>query len=443
MVAYMYVLLPLQLELQSPDELRRFLPDAELVRVQLINFLAVGALAIGLIKGTGRARLSCDPGQVLPLRIADRLWWAGAGLGLVSVLIFSYTIAAVGGLGAAYGAAYGGGWADSGYVRDLVVLNIPAILSLFLARSGRPLRAVDWAVIALFALPDLTHGILGARRGPIFQVVATLVFGWFTSRGTRPPLLLVLKGGVVLGLFLLVLVTNRSAIHLGSDLELDVTRPLNLEASSGNEFIYGAGVILDAERGGGYLWLYRHAVTFLIRPIPRSIWETKYEDAAHLLGGPDMSFNAGNAGETFAGNVGWEAARGSAPGIVADLWVDFGPLALPALGLIGYLIAAAWRQWVSGSPFHSLMYGLILAFSLYLVAQTQVAFLLRFVECCAFAWLAWRYATWGCPGSLLQLSRRRETLLRAPPLRATLLPLGARLDPLRRPARIHNRLVGR
>ena len=79
-------------------------------------------------------------------------------------------LANVGGFGGAYGRAYGGVWADTGYIRDLLYLTITALVLLLAARTGGRLSRVDWLWIALFAGPWLIHGLLGARRGPTFMV---------------------------------------------------------------------------------------------------------------------------------------------------------------------------------------------------------------------------------------------------------------------------------
>ena len=95
------------------------------------------------------------------------------------------TITNSGGLFEAYGQPYGGGWSDFGYLRDAVILCIPAIVFSFIARVTQKGSGFDTASLclsALFAAPFLIHGILGTRRGPTFLVLAAGILSWYMMR---------------------------------------------------------------------------------------------------------------------------------------------------------------------------------------------------------------------------------------------------------------------
>jgi hypothetical protein len=67
---------------------------------------------------------------------------AAVALGLIGLAAYLYMLANVGGLGGAYGRAYGGVWADTGYVRDLQYLTVIALVLLLAARTGRRRQAL-------------------------------------------------------------------------------------------------------------------------------------------------------------------------------------------------------------------------------------------------------------------------------------------------------------
>ncbi len=332
-----------------------------------------------------------SPPDPLPPAVGRRLAHAALVLGCVGLAAYAYMLAHVGGLSAAYGRAYGGVWADSGYIRDLQFLTIAALLLLLAARTGRPSSAIDWAWVILFISPWLIQGLLGARRGPTFMATAVLVVGWCFLSGRRPRLLAVLGGGLLLGCLMLLLVGNRSQIYLGSDFRFD-TDLLVGKASSGNEFVYGAGTILNADRTGEYWWGRRYLVEFFVRPIPRFLWPSKYQNASAMLGVPDMEVNLGTGGSAFHSTLGWAGSRGAAPGIIADMWIEVWLGAFPVLFAFGWWYGRVWRRAVGQGGLWTTLYCLMFALSAYLVMQTLEAMAFRFLETALPAWLAWRYA---------------------------------------------------
>ena len=71
-------------------------------------------------------------------------------------------------------------------------------------------------VLFLFALPSLTQGLLGARRGPTFMLFATLGMTWYLYRNRRPAFFRWLVSATCLGYLILFLVANRNSIYIGS-----------------------------------------------------------------------------------------------------------------------------------------------------------------------------------------------------------------------------------
>ena len=414
MLLFLYAWMPWQL--LRNNALGRFFDGEQLMFVQTLNILGVlgfvvGCLAVGArLPGVGRqAEVNAAP--QISQRTARRLLVGSAVLGSIGVVCWSISILNVGGFTAAFSTSYSGGQDDSGYVRDGAMLLLVGLLLAVTSLSAGGPRLKGIVLAVAFGLPWSASALLMGRRGPTFNLVVVLLMGWYVNRRKRPPLLLVVAGGCLLGWFVLFLVTNRQQIYLGSDfaLQTDVSNEVQ-KPDTGNEYIYGSGTVLSAERRDHYFWMKRYLAQVLVRPIPSSLWTTKYED----FGVPELLYNAGT-GEGFGDTLGWVGATGSAPGIIADFWLEvwwFAPLLMVLVGL-GY--GFVWRRAVTrGGPWSS-QYVVLAALSIYLVMQTGEAVIFRTLELSIPTWLAWTWAL----RKPVRLSRRRlfparHTALRAP-----------------------------
>jgi hypothetical protein len=211
---------------------------------------------------------------------------------------------------------------------------------------------------------------------------------WYLFRYKRPAIITMALGGAAIGYLILFLVVNRQSIYIGSDFDMttDVTDMVE-KPDTGNEFIYGTGSLLSAEQRGRFFWGRRYAAQLLVRPIPRAIWPTKYAD----FGVPELEHNAGT-GEGFADTLGWNGADGSAPGLIADLWLEFRWLALPVMWVIGRFYGTVWRKMRTDGGIWNAQYVIIAALSIYLVMQTIEAVLFRMIELSLPIWLLWGMA---------------------------------------------------
>jgi hypothetical protein len=412
MLAFLYSFLPLYLAFTQREGLRAYLDDDDLIYVQILNGLGAISLCLGVLLGSGPAIGSRPQAWTLQHGVRRRLAGAAVGLGLIGLAAYLYMLAHVGGFSGAYGVAYGGVWADTGYVRDLPYLTVTALLLLLAARTGQRLSRIDWAWTLLFAAPWLIHGLLGARRGPTFMVLVAFGAGWYLMRSRRPRLTTTMVGGLFLGLLLLFLVAHRDQIYLGSDFDFDnAAGAYVFEASPGNEFVYGAGAILHADALGGHGWGRRYATVLLVRPIPRFLWPSKYDDAAAVLGTPSIETNMGVGTEAFHETLGWTGATGAAPGIVADMWLEFAWAAFLVILCIGWCYGRAWSKAVTEGGMWGVTYCLMFSLSAFLVMQTLEAMIYRLLLLAVPALLAWRYATGHGRGRVA--GRRRPALFGA------------------------------
>ena len=387
MLLFLYSWMPAKL--WAANGLDRYFDSEQLLHVQTINVLGVAAfVACCLGAGVRLPRRKLRRERKLTPLAMRRLLIGGAIAGSLGLICWAITIINVGGFTAAYSNSYSGGWDDSGYVRDGSLLLLVGLMMAVMVRSAGGPRWPSYAMATIFGAPWLSGALLMARRGPTFEFALVVLMGWYINRSKRPPIVAVGLAGLCLGWLVLFLVTNRSNIYLGSDASLKTDVGGIVETSdTGNEWIYGAGTLLSAERRDHYFWMRRYLAQVLIRPIPSAVWPNKYED----FGVPELLHNAGT-GEGFGDALGWEGAVGSAPGIVADLWIEMWWLAIPLMGLIGYAYGWVWRKAVTeGGPWTSQLV-VLSALTIYLVMQTMEAVIFRSLMLSIPCWLTWRWA---------------------------------------------------
>lgn len=357
------------LDVTSDDERFEFYGGGwgTLVEFQLLVMTISVALLLGIRLG---ARVGTDKGIETGRRSGMGLYVAGCFMGGIGALAWGLDIATVGGLTAAYGRAYGGGWSNVGYFREASLLGVAAAPMILLARSGKNVRLLDWGVISMAASPLIIHGILGARRGPTFLALAVIVGGYLFIRRKKLSLVMVISASLSVGALLLFLLANRNAIYIGSDKPLDfsISQFAKLRVWEADEYLLGDAMLRYSDKEGSFLGM-RILSRLVVRIYPSALWPTKFEDAGRFMGlNTDLTVNAGVPLDRIAGVVGWVPAIGSAPAFVGDLCLEFGWLAPLASLAIGVLYGSAWKR-SRESLSRNLTYLLLVAFSIYLVAQ--------------------------------------------------------------------------
>ncbi len=386
MFLFLYAWMPWQL--WSSGDLANFFDDKQLIFVQTVNFLGVASFVGGCLLARVRLPANAMTGRwQLASGRAERLVIGGALTGAVGLAAWLTLIIKSGGPIQAFSKAYSGGWDDSGYVRDGSILMLSGLLLVLAAVALDRMRPKHLFLIAAFGLPWLLQAIMTSRRGPTFALFAVLSMGWYLNRNRRPPLFMAVGAGLAVGWLILFLVANRNSIYIGSDKEFTSEVTAIVEApNTGNEFIYGSGSLLSAVRRDKYFWGMRYLAQVVVRPVPTAIWPTKYQD----FGVPELLHNAGTS-EGIADTMGWEGAPGSAPGIVADLWVEGSWLAFPALLFGGWCYGKCWRKAVLEGGIWVSQYAVLSALSIYLVMQTMEAVIFRLMLLSIPLWVTWAW----------------------------------------------------
>ncbi len=386
MCAFMYVYMPL--ELLRDGDLYSFVTEEQAVFGQQIIAGCLLVMALGCLAGSG-TRVNATAGECGRFVNPTLLRQGAYAIGGTGLLCWSITIQGAGGLVNAFSHVYGMGWSEFGFIREGIYLLIAALLLLLAPETFAPKNKFWQLAVCLLAFPWVIQGLLGARRGPTIVIVTTLVMSWYLARGKRPALPLLVGGAGALGFFVLFLVTNRSEIYIGSDFEVSTENVGKFfEADPANEYIFAIGCITTSHQTGYFFWGRRYLAQILVRPIPKQIWPTKYED----FGVPELLQNAGVAGPGLETVMGWQEIPGAAAGMVGDFWVELSWLAIPLCGFIGWGYGYVWRRAITEQRFWTTFYMILTLLSLYMVTQSGEAVIFRFIALTLPSYYAWKNA---------------------------------------------------
>ncbi len=388
MLAFLYAWMPMKL--LRIGALDAFFDRGQVTGVQAANVIGVGAILLGCLAASWGVRLwQVAQPFVMSDVMARRLLIGGVVCGIVGSGAWLVSIVNVGGFVNAFSQSHAGGWDDSGYVRDSSLLLFSSVILILSTAAARGFRLIHIVSLAVFVLPILSQALLGSRRGPTFAIFTVLIMSWFLFRNTRPSSILAVAGGIALSYLILFLIANRNQIHFGSDFEFTTDVATNIaQSDTGNEYIYGTGCMLASEKLGNHFWGRRYLAQILVRPVPSSIWPTKYED----FGVEAIKQNAGTD-LGIADALGWRGAPGSAPGIIADLFVEGSWLAIPFLAFLGWIYGHVWKRAVLHGGVWAAQYAILSALSIYLVMQTMEAVIFRLLLLSIPIWLTWKWAS--------------------------------------------------
>lgn len=375
---FLYGVMPLAAYSNDPQTFLRYAGG----ETSLLAYQAVTALlTFGLLAGVSLGQRGLKPSQAWwrpqIVRGASQVRRLAIGLGVVAFGAWFYGVANAGGLLTAYGRAYGGGAVSSGYLVELPLIGLLGALLIYLLRAGKGMRPIDWILAGFCVFPVLFHGLLGARRGPMFMAAIVLVGGYFYFMRRRISLSLLLPGGILLGLLLLFLFTNRGDIYIGTGMNDDLRNPLDfLDQWDSNEYLIGSAVMRFTQQFGSFYGT-RELTHLVGRLIPSALWPSIYTDMGEFFG-QDLNFslNAGIDPLAVRRVTGWQPSVGSAMGFVGDLWVEYQYLSPLVAALIGFAYGFVWRQ-ARVRVYARFLYPVFAALSVYLIMQDEDAWLYR------------------------------------------------------------------
>lgn len=392
---YMYSAWPLILNREGAFY-QYFSPD-QLEYVSLLYLLSITALYVGLLSGGKRSRVDGPSIDVFNIEIDDALrkqiGRLAMFLGGIAIAAYLFKIGNVGGFQEAYNQAKGGGRASSGYISESVLFAYPAVLLYAISRKSEKFGLVDILTALVIMMPHLIQGTLGGRRGPIFLSLATLFISWFIAKRRRPKLATAVIGMGLCGLAVIFVWSQRQEVYLGSGGSVEIERMWERivpesSVSSGNTYVAGVATVLMADKLNYNYWGYRYFVTFIIRPIPKQIWPTKYED----MGADWLLYYGENVrARRYYNTVGFVPLAGSAYGYVADGFLEFSWGVLLLSYLLGRGFNMVWVRHSEQGQYWSVLYIVMVVLSIYLATQSVTAWAHRLLFIGGLTYLFWRY----------------------------------------------------
>jgi hypothetical protein len=157
---------------------------------------------------------------------------------------------------------------------------------------------------------------------------------------------------------------------------------------SGNTYVNGVLAISSADYFQNFYWGYRYFVTLFIRPIPKQLWPTKYQDV-----GADWVWqsNAGDDTRKYLEATGQLWVAGSSMPAIADGYLEFSWGVVPLFYVTGWLFSYAWRQRIRQSGLWEVIYLIMVMLGIYLAAQSYTAWAHRLLFIGVPTVLVWRY----------------------------------------------------
>jgi oligosaccharide repeat unit polymerase len=390
--AFMYFWAPLMGNYDGG--LERLFPYENLVHVNTIYLFTTIGLYLGLLRGVRRApaKVRTDWSFLEQPAIRRKLFNLAILLGFFALAAYIYMLHNSGGFFEAYSHAKGGGHAESGYIGEALLLCLPAIILLALARQRLRIRAIDVTLALLFIAPQLVQGTLGGRRGPLFLALAVLFLSWFVAKGKLPSLKTGLLGVGVIGLLVILVWSQRQHLYIGSEGDFKsgafTEKLFGEEIDEGNTYVAGAATILTADYFENYYFGYRYFVTFFVRPIPRQLWPTKYEDV-----GADWLYRYGDdvREERFWEALGFRLPAGTGTGAIADAYMEFWWGVPFIFYLIGCLYSFLWRCHRRIGGYWTILFITTVILSIYLATQSVTAWGTRLAYIAGFMYLFWKF----------------------------------------------------
>lgn len=313
-------------------------------------------------------------------------------LGAIASLAYWYAVYVSGGFSLVYSGYKGQYSSGVNYINEAPLLAYPAAILYALANSGRRVRATDLVFVLLLLSPNILHALFGVRRGPLFISLVVMFLSVIIIRGHIPKLGRVMVGVVLVLSAVVVLWTVRKDAFTEegasiSQQSLAARLMPSTERLWENDYIAGVSAVIVAREVGEYFWGYRYIVELLVRPIPREIWPTKYEDVGAIW---NLGAEGGYTQFDQIVVLGFELPAGSALGLFADLYLELSWAGAAIAFAFGCFLRWLWVKHRTRGQFWSLLLLLALGLGIYLPTQSFSAWFHRFLFMAGFSILLWK-----------------------------------------------------
>lgn len=298
-----------------------------------------------------------------------RLWSLGVATSVTGLALWAVFIGRAGGVRAAFGAPHGAAmpWAENTAYLYGSPWWVLSGLAMMITASCRT-RLSAWQRTAMVGTAALLYGnaiLLGSRTW-VFATTATLFVGYALAKRRQVRLSTAFSVLGIAGVAILLVLGYRSVLHFGEKPQPPLMREAVMAATSiddthaaqritGLEFVFHAAVLDTVDQTRKYHfaadWLY----TYTVHLIPRIWWPEK----PHGFNPPGIT------SEDIAAVTGLRIPGGAAPGIVANIYMQFGPLSplfFLAFGVFAHRLYSRARGLVT--PLATVAYVMLYALSL-------------------------------------------------------------------------------
>ena len=164
--------------------------------------------------------------------------------------------------------------------------------------------------------------------------------------------------------------------------------PSEVDTTDDTVFMYG--FVNGVRETGACNYGRAYFTTYVVRPIPRQLWPTKYEDlgVGWLVNQRDFG---GITNEEWEAALGWAPARGSATGFTGDLYLEFGLAGLMGCLALGFMYGRLWLNASRWGGVWTLLFVEAAALAIYVPTQSVSAVLHRFLFMSIPTYLIWRW----------------------------------------------------
>ncbi len=378
MFLYIYCLAPASAYYRG--DLSDLIPDeGSLIAALFFTFLAMTAFCIGCLRFNvpfgsimkGQFNLPMNP------KLRVRLARTSYALAIFGITMFFYRLSLRGGLIEAFSTPKGGGASlASGYFTVAPLLTIPAIMLLLLSRQGLKMNIQTVLLVLIYASPHLIQGLLGGSRGPTFLALASIGFGWYLARGTRPSFRIAMASLLAVGMLIMFLKAHRQQLYLGSQKTMESKGWAEIllpgDTAKDHASIYSLALIAACDLNDYCLWGKGFFAQLIVRPIPKQFWPNKYE----AIGMDWMTIYPGSAGlsaQDWRTAVGWQPNMGTAAGFVSDCFLQFSWAGLLICYGLGAIYGWLWKKAVLDKGVWSLLFFDVCVNSIYLPSQGLIS----------------------------------------------------------------------
>ena len=345
--AFIYLLQPAYMIWDG--ELDYFLTDAMVVKALLVSAAALFCLMWGWRRGGHGVRRLLERPAPQEGWDAGRLYRYGMAAACVGTVLHVMWVRRSGGFLQAYGQMHGLGLHTAGYTAYIYMgmfWVLSGVAMMIISGSKRRLTPAQQMGIAVFAGAYALNGLLQGSRHDVFAICAVVWVGWSLARRSRPSIDRAAPALAVACLGALLMVGYRSVLYLSSDTPEapEVAQAVNhwlgvddvgiRYRNTEVEFVVCALALETVDQTQKYDFAISWLEAYTLHLIPRVLWPDKPILQVSMI--PESPIGSGISQADVREVTGVTLANGTAPGIIAEMYMSFGMFSLLFFMCLGW-----------------------------------------------------------------------------------------------------------